>query len=299
MSRRNVCLTTLLVAGALTASCSGDNSGERAGSDALCGAPEVRTVVERLGERLKQVSLLAPDSIVVGEIRRSYESLVTPELLARWTSTPRSAPGRNVSSPWPERIEIRSVEDVGAGACRVDGEVIYATSADSVAARMPVTLEVREADGWRIGAYDAASSAADTVGADQADSAQGGATQGGAAQAAEVIRRYYAAIGARDYRRAYELWSEGGAASGQTLEEFTAGFARTARTEATIGEPGRIEGAAGSRYVEVPVVVRAVTDAGEEQRFEGTYVLRRSVVDGATAEQRLWHIHSADIMSSM
>jgi hypothetical protein len=45
----------------------------------------------------------------------------------------------------------------------------------------------------------------------------------------------------------------------------------------------------------VPVVIYAVTNRGDEQRFDGRYVLRRSVVDGASAEQRRWHIYSADV----
>ena len=80
------------------------------------------------------------------------------------------------------------------------------------------------------------------------------------------------------------------------LDQFAAGFAETAEVDIEIGTPpGRIEPAAGSRYLKVPVVIRAVTTGGEEQRFEGTYTLRRSVVDGASAEQRRWHIYSADV----
>ncbi|HKV07444.1 MAG TPA: hypothetical protein VJ725_04840 [Thermoanaerobaculia bacterium] len=116
-----------------------------------------------------------------------------------------------------------------------------------------------------------------------------------AQEAAGVVRRYYAAIRAKDFRSAYALWGESGAASGQTFEAFAAGFAQTANVEAEIGEPGRVEGAAGSRYVEVHVVIRALTDAGEKQRFEGTYTLRRTVVDGATPEQRRWHLYKADV----
>ena len=113
------------------------------------------------------------------------------------------------------------------------------------------------------------------------------------AAAAGVVRDYYAAIDARDYRRAYRRWGDDGRSSGQTYQGFAAGFAHTARVEATIGEPGRMDAAAGSRYVEVPLAVRAVTDRGEEQRFTGRYVMRRSVVDGATEAQRRWHIDSA------
>jgi hypothetical protein len=117
----------------------------------------------------------------------------------------------------------------------------------------------------------------------------------GSSQPEDVIRRYYVAIAAGAYERAYALWGNDGAASGQTLEEFEAGFARTARVEVEVGEPGRVEPAAGSRYVEIPVIVRAVTVDGEEQHFEGTYTLRRSVVDGASEEQRRWHLYSAEI----
>jgi hypothetical protein len=62
-----------------------------------------------------------------------------------------------------------------------------------------------------------------------------------------------------------------------------------------IGEPGRVVGAAGSRFVEIPVVVRATTEDGVEQRYSGSYVLRRTVVDGSTAEQRRWHLYSAHL----
>ena len=113
--------------------------------------------------------------------------------------------------------------------------------------------------------------------------------------AAEVVRQYYAAIDAGDYRGAYDLWGGEGSASGKTFDEFVAGFQHTSQTEATVGEPGRVDGAAGSRYVEVPVTIRAVTDHGEEQRFSGRYVMRRVMVDGATEAQRRWHIDSAKI----
>lgn len=114
-----------------------------------------------------------------------------------------------------------------------------------------------------------------------------------AAAAADVVRAYYAAIAAHDYRRAWRMWGSGGTASGKSYEQFAAGFAHTAAVAAHVGPPGAIEGAAGSRYCEVPVTVDATTDRGERQRFAGTYVMRRSVVDGATPEQLRWHIASA------
>ena len=115
------------------------------------------------------------------------------------------------------------------------------------------------------------------------------------ADAVAVVRSYYAAIDARQYARAYSLWSGNGSASGQSPEQFAAGFADTVDVVVEPGAPGRLDAAAGSRFIEVPVSVRATRDDGSVHRYAGSYTLRRAVVDGATAEQRAWRIASADI----
>lgn len=111
-----------------------------------------------------------------------------------------------------------------------------------------------------------------------------------------VIREYYAAIRRGDYPLAYRLWNDNGRASGQTYRAFASGFENTATTSVTIGRPSRIEGAAGSQFITLPVEIDAVTRDGKEQRFSGSYQLQRSLVDGAGAEGRAWRIHSADIV---
>lgn len=113
--------------------------------------------------------------------------------------------------------------------------------------------------------------------------------------AVAVIRDYYASIDAGSHDRAYALWSDGGRASGQTPQQFADGFARTARVVVEIGEPGRVDPGAGQRYIRVPVSVTATQDDGSVRRYVGDYVLHRTVVDGATAEQRAWRIASADL----
>lgn len=113
--------------------------------------------------------------------------------------------------------------------------------------------------------------------------------------AVAVIQGYYNAIDRRDYEQAYRSWQDNGAASHQTFEAFKNGFANTASTQAKIGEPSEIEGAAGSQYVTVPVTLTATTQNIAVQHFKGTYVLHRSLVDGASAEQRSWHIYSAKL----
>lgn len=115
------------------------------------------------------------------------------------------------------------------------------------------------------------------------------------AAAAAVVTRYYAALDARDFGTAWDQWGENGA-PGQTRDQFVAGFAHTRATHVTIGQLPASEGAAGSVFQRVPVVVEAVRDDGQRQRFTGDYVVRRvNDVDGATAEQRRWHLASAKL----
>jgi hypothetical protein len=116
-----------------------------------------------------------------------------------------------------------------------------------------------------------------------------------AQDALAVIRDYYASIESHSYARAYSLWSDGGRASKQTPQQFADGFAETAHVEATLGEAGNEDAGAGQRYLQVPVAITATRTDGSVHRYAGQYTLHRTVVDGATAEQRAWRIASADL----
>ena len=115
------------------------------------------------------------------------------------------------------------------------------------------------------------------------------------AAARQVVVDYYAAIDAGDYAKAYALWSENGAASGQNFEHFSGGYANTRSVRAVVGDPTDEEGAAGSRYVQVPVQLNALQSDGSERRYDGRFTLRAVVADGATQEQRRWHLASAEM----
>lgn len=131
-------------------------------------AAEVRQIAERFGTRLKTVSVLAPDTMVADQIREAYGTLVTPELLRSWVENPSAAPGRTVSSPWPERIEVRDVREVQPGIYSVDGDVVYVTSVEmaegGAAAREPVVLRVErgQGHGWRIADVESSTAAAES-----------------------------------------------------------------------------------------------------------------------------------------
>ncbi|PKM87529.1 hypothetical protein CVU83_02935 [Candidatus Falkowbacteria bacterium HGW-Falkowbacteria-2] len=86
----------------------------------------VRETVLTLGERLKNVSLLSPN--VNSEIRDNFRDLVTTELLSEWQARPELAPGRLVSTPIPDRIEIRSLQRQAADRYRVDADIVEVAS---------------------------------------------------------------------------------------------------------------------------------------------------------------------------
>jgi hypothetical protein len=110
-----------------------------------------------------------------------------------------------------------------------------------------------------------------------------------------VIQSYYDAINRRDFRSAFLLWGDSGRASGKSFAQFQSGFADTDSSHVEIGEAGQVEGAAGSRYAEIPVTIHAWKRDGGAQEFSGHYVVQRAVVDGASDAQRRWHLYSADI----
>ena len=112
----------------------------------------------------------------------------------------------------------------------------------------------------------------------------------------QVIRDYYQAINQRDFERAYHAWGDGGANSNQTIDEFRRGYDQTDHVVVEIGQPGRIDAAAGSRYIDIPVEITATMKNGQVQHFSGSYSLRRTVVEGSTPEQQTWHFYTADIV---
>lgn len=117
----------------------------------------------------------------------------------------------------------------------------------------------------------------------------------GADAAVAVLRAYYAAINARDYATAYAQWRDGGGASGQSAQQFADGFASIQGVSVQIGTPGAIDAGAGQRHIEIPVTVESRQADGGIRRQAGSYVLGLTVVDGATPEQRSWHIASANL----
>lgn len=124
---------------------------------------------------------------------------------------------------------------------------------------------------------------------------QASSDQATPAAARQVVIDYYAAIDARDFTKAYALWDDKGAASGQSYEHFSGGYANTLSVKADVGESRDEEGAAGSRFIQVPVELKALQRDGSERAYRGRFTLRAVMADGASEEQRRWHLASAEM----
>lgn len=110
----------------------------------------IREVVLAFGDRIEAVPLLGTEETIVNSIRDNYTPYVTEDLLNRWIANPRSAPGREVSSPWPDRIEIMDIRKVSNEEYLVNGDIVEITSVEQanggVAAKRNVEILV-ERDG--------------------------------------------------------------------------------------------------------------------------------------------------------
>lgn len=117
---------------------------------------EITNVVENFGKRLAMVSLQSP--LAPQDIKDQYSEFVSPALLQTWMSDKSKAPGRVVSSPWPDRIEITSLTKQAPDKYVVTGSVVEITSVEMVkggaADKIPVQIVVQNAQGqWLITDY--------------------------------------------------------------------------------------------------------------------------------------------------
>ena len=110
--------------------------------------------------------------------------------------------------------------------------------------------------------------------------------------AVAVLKDYFRLMGERKFVEAHKLWTGDALSDGA----FADGFSRFRTYRGDIGEPGRVEGAAGSLFVEIPVTVTGTLTGGEDFRQTGSFTLRRvNDVPGATPEQLQWRIYRTEL----
>jgi len=142
-------LLAIIIVGVFSSACTSSKSNP-------ADEANVRGVVEGFGQRLKLVSLLSPSA--AEDMKAQYSEYVSGMLLEQWMSSPEKAPGRIVSSPWPDRIEITSIKIMNSNEYAVTGNVVEITStelnAGGYAVKIPVQIQVQKSDNrWQIVNY--------------------------------------------------------------------------------------------------------------------------------------------------
>ena len=146
---RAINLVVILMAIVILSACAGSKP-------ALDEEARIQAVVEEFGQKLKLVSLLSPSA--AEDLKTQYSNFVSTPLLQQWMGTPEKAPGRMVSSPWPDRIEISSIRKTMTGEYSVTGNIVEITSAEVSSGgftdKIPIQITVKNSGGsWLIVAY--------------------------------------------------------------------------------------------------------------------------------------------------
>lgn len=110
-----------------------------------------------------------------------------------------------------------------------------------------------------------------------------------------AIAAYYDAVNLKDYARAYAYWPQ--APDNATLAQFTSGFADTKHVSLIIRADGLADGAAGSSYVSLPVLLRTTHNDDKIAYYGGCFTTRHSnvPVGDATEPSPDWHLFDADL----
>jgi hypothetical protein len=109
--------------------------------------------------------------------------------------------------------------------------------------------------------------------------------------AGQVVQSFGALIEQKRWGEAEALWDDAGAA-----RAFTVSLKKNRETHLEIGKPGDPDGAAGSIYVTVPIILYGKNAAGSDFRRGADATLRRvNDVPGSTPAQRRWHFERVDL----
>jgi len=112
-------------------------------------------VVGEFGARLKDVGLTAPKQNILWAVDSNLKRLITDRLYQAFVQDTSKVPGRTVSSPWPERIEIDAIQKLDSTSYMVKGKILEMTSVELTqggnAGESSITLTLKKLNGrWLI-----------------------------------------------------------------------------------------------------------------------------------------------------
>ncbi len=108
------------------------------------------STVVAFGREEQLTELNAPDASA--QVKKNYGRYVVASLLSQWQSDTESAPGRVVSSPWPDHIVVDSLIKTSNG-YQVKASLVLMTS-NGVFGTDPLIIDLVKHDGaWLISSY--------------------------------------------------------------------------------------------------------------------------------------------------
>jgi hypothetical protein len=126
-------------------------AGDVEGSISSKEIDSIHELVTEFGQKLKMVSLLAPNAGETIEI--VYGPYVAHELITEWKADPSKAPGRETSSPYPDSITITRMQRNTNDTYSVFANIEEVTNSGP-AGTLPVVLIIKHfPEGWRITGY--------------------------------------------------------------------------------------------------------------------------------------------------
>lgn len=109
---------------------------------------QITELIDNFGHELTNVTMIDPENVVAEQIKEHYTPYLTSNLLSKWVFDPSLAMGRRTSSPWPDRIEVDSMEKVDSDRIKVQGYVVWVASGGQdgleVTATVPAVFFVKK-----------------------------------------------------------------------------------------------------------------------------------------------------------
>ena len=89
---------------------------------------EITNLVESFGKTIVKVDKASPNEEIAKSVKENYRPFLWDKLLWDWTFSPEKALGRVCSSPWPDRIEILSIEKIDEYDVKVKAIIVIITT---------------------------------------------------------------------------------------------------------------------------------------------------------------------------
>lgn len=123
-------------------------------SEQLMIQDQVVRAAELFGDQLKSAMLLVPEEQLKEQIDQLYAPYVSNELIGKWKEQLELTPGRELSSPWPERLDVLSITKLNDETYKLHGQIVEVAGGEVVGTNDVNLLMKIETDQWKIDSFE-------------------------------------------------------------------------------------------------------------------------------------------------